>query len=130
MNEEIINIFNNAQIMALSTACKNSIPNVVPIASKKIVDSNTIWTIDTFHNKTKQNIIETGNVAIAMWKGKSGIQIKGKAKYHSEGEIFEAGKEWILKSKPDKIVKGVIEIKISEIYSVSPTYLDAGKQIR
>lgn len=130
MKEQIKEVFNNAQIMALSTTSKECIPNVVAIASQKIVDNDTIWTIDTFHNKTKENIIQTGNVAIAMWKGKEGYQIKGTAKYHSEGEIFEAGKKWILQSKPNKIVKGVIEIKIMEIYSITPSYEEAGKQIK
>ncbi|MEA3317705.1 MAG: pyridoxamine 5'-phosphate oxidase family protein [Bacteroidota bacterium] len=129
INEEIKELFGKIPIMVLSTADKNSIPNVVAIASKKIVNSDTIWTIDTFHNKTIQNILQNENVAIAMWQGKNGYQIKGKAKYYTEGEIFEAGKKWILQSKPTKIVKGVIEIKVNEIFSITPNYEDAGKMI-
>jgi predicted pyridoxine 5'-phosphate oxidase superfamily flavin-nucleotide-binding protein len=87
-------------------------------------------TIDTFHNKTKENIIQTGNVAIAMWKGKEGYQIKGKAKYHSKGKVFEEGQEWILQSKPNKIVKGVIEITITDIFSITPDYEEAGRLIK
>ncbi len=128
INEEIEELFNKIPIMVLSTT-NNNVPNVVPIGSKKIINANTIWTIDTFHNKTKQNILQNENVAIAMWHGSNGYQIKGKAKYYSEGEIFESGKEWILESKPDKIVKGVIEIKVNEVFSITPNYEDAGKLI-
>jgi len=129
ISEEVKNLFEESPFMALSSVDNNGIPNNVIIGSKKIIDSNTIWTIDTFHKKTKENIINNGNVSIALWKGTTGYQIKGKAKYHSKGDIFEQGKNWILKYKPTKIVKGVIEIKVTEIYNLTPNYDDAGKKI-
>ncbi|MDA3779132.1 MAG: pyridoxamine 5'-phosphate oxidase family protein [Bacteroidales bacterium] len=129
INDEIKELFSKIPIMVLSTADNNNVPNVVAIGSKKIISCDTIWTINTFHNKTIQNILQNENVAIAMWQGKKGYQIKGKAKYYSKGEIFEAGKKWILESKPDKIVKGVIEIKVNEVFSINPNYEDAGKLI-
>lgn len=129
MNRDLKKLFNSVEIMALSTSSNDSVPNVVAIASKLILDDNTLLTIDTFHKKTKDNIIQNGKVAIALWKGKEGFQIQGKAKYHSSGDIFEAGKQWILQSKPNKIVKGVIEIKITAIFSINPNYEEAGKKI-
>jgi len=96
---------------------------------KKIVDHDTIWVIDTFFNKTKKNILQNGKVAFAIWVKGEGYQIKGTAKYHSNDKVFDEGKKWILKSKPNKIVKGVVEVKITEIYSITPTYEDAGKKI-
>jgi len=115
--------------MAFSTADKDGKPNVVAIASKKIVNDNTIWVIDTYFKKTKENLLQNNKVAIAMWKRSRGYQIKGIAKYYSEGPIFEEAKNWILKLKPQKIVKGVVEIKVTEIYSITPTYEKAGKRI-
>ncbi|MEA3504048.1 MAG: pyridoxamine 5'-phosphate oxidase family protein [Bacteroidota bacterium] len=129
ISEKVKELFDKLPFMALSTVDSNGMPNTVVIGSKKIVDSNTVWTIDTFHNKTKENILNNGNVSIALWKGKEGYQIKGKAKYYSEGDVFEKGKNWILKYKPTKIVKGVIEIKITEVFSLSPNYNEAGKKI-
>jgi len=127
MKEKLSTIFNKTPIMVLSTAGKDAVPNVVVIGSKIMVDENTIWTIDTFHQKTKMNILENEMIAIALWDGPEGYQIKGRACYHSEGAIFDAGKEWILKTKPNKIVKGVIEVKITEVYSLTPTYEEAGR---
>ena len=127
--DEIKQFFESVPVMAFSTVDKNGTPNVVAIASKKIVNDDTIWIIDTFFNKTKKNILGTKKVAIAMWKGSKGYQIKGIAKYYSEGPIFEEAKNWILKLKPQKIVKGVVEIKVTEIYSITPTYEEAGKRI-
>jgi len=127
--DEIKQFFESVPVMAFSTADKDGKPNVVAIASKKIVDDETIWVIDTFFKKTKENLLQNNKVSIAMWKGYKGYQIKGIAKYHSEGPIFKEAKNWILKLKPQKIVKGVVEIKVTEIYSITPTYEEAGRRI-
>jgi len=37
--------FNKITVMALATVDENGIPNVSAIASKKIVDESTIWTV-------------------------------------------------------------------------------------
>ena len=126
---EIKEFFESVPSMAFSTSDKKSSPNVVAIAAKKIVKKDTIWIIDTFFQKTKKNILQNPKVAIAMWEGSKGYQIKGNAKYYSEGEVFEEAKNWILKSRPNKIVKGVVEIEVTGIYSITPTYEDAGKKI-
>jgi len=127
--DEIKQFFVTVPIMAFSTADKNGTPNVVPIASKKIVNDDTILVIDTFFKKTKDNILQNKSVSIAMWIKSKGYQIKGLAKYHSKGETFDEAKNWILKLKPNKIVKGVVEIKIADIYSITPTHEEAGKKI-
>ncbi len=127
--KEIKDFFEQVPFMALSTVDENGIPNVSAIASKKIISDDTVLTIDTFHDKTLHNILLNGNVAIAMWKDSVGYQIKGKAKVYTQGDFFESGKEWILKTKPQKIVKGVIEIKVTEIYYLTPSYDLAGKKL-
>ena len=129
ITKEIEELFDQIPIMALATVDEDSVPNVAAIGSKKIINENTIWTIDTFHNKTLENIKHNGQVSIAMWKDLVGYQIKGTAKYYNEGEIFEAGKKWILKTKPQKIVKGVIEIKVEKIFYLTPNYELAGKEL-
>jgi len=129
LTEDIISFFNSVPIMALGTANNKGCPNVSAIASKKIIDVNTILTIDTFHNKTIENIMENDKVSLAMWRDSEGYQIKGKAKYHTAGDFFEKAKEWILELKPQKIVKGVLEISITEIYYLTPNYEQAGKQV-
>ena len=127
--DEIKQFFESVPVMAFSTADKDGKPNVVAIASKKIVNDDTIWVIDTFFKKTKENLLQNNKVAIAMWKEKKGYQIKGIATYHSKDKIFEEAKKWILQLKPNKIVKGVVEIKVTEIYSITPTYEEAGKRV-
>lgn len=129
ISQKIKEFFEQVPVMALSTVDENGMPNVSAIASKKVIDDSTIWTIDTFHNKTLQNIKQNGNIALAMWKDSVGYQIKGKATHYTEGEIFEKGKEWILTLKPQKIVKGVIEINVTDIYYLTPDYNLAGNKL-
>jgi predicted pyridoxine 5'-phosphate oxidase superfamily flavin-nucleotide-binding protein len=129
LSKKVTEFFEEVPVMALATADKYGNPNVSAIASKKIIDQYTIWTIDTFHNKTLENIKENEQVSIAMWKDSEGYQIKGIAKHYTEGDIFERGKEWILKTKPQKIVKGVIEKKVSKVFYMTPKYELAGKEI-
>lgn len=127
--DEIKQFFETIPIMAFSTVDKNGTPNVVPIASKKIVNDDTILVIDAFFKKTKENILQNKNVSIAMWEGSKGYQIKGLSTYHSKGETFDEAKDWILKLKPNKIVKGIVKIKITDIYSITPTREEAGMRI-
>jgi len=129
LTKEIIEFFKQVPIMALATVDNEGVPNVSAIASKKVIDENTLWTIDTFHKKTLQNIKQNGRVSIALWKDSVGYQIKGKATHYTEGPVFEKGKEWILTLKPDKIVKGVIEIKVEQVFYLTPNYDLAGEEL-
>ena len=129
LTKEIIEFFKQVPIMALATVDNEGVPNVSAIASKKVIDENTLWTIDTFHKKTLQNIRQNGRVSIALWKDSVGYQIKGKATHYTEGSVFEKGKEWILTLKPDKIVKGVIEIKVEQVFYLTPNYDLAGEEL-
>jgi predicted pyridoxine 5'-phosphate oxidase superfamily flavin-nucleotide-binding protein len=74
--------FETISIMTFSTLDKNGMPNVVPIASKKIVNDDTILVIDTFFKKTKENILQNKNVSIAMREGSESYQIKKLSTYH------------------------------------------------
>ena len=129
ISDEIKQFFESIPFAAFSTVDKEGNPNVITIASKKIINDDTIWVIDTYFNKTKTNISQNDKIAIALWKEGKGYQIKGTSTYYSEGKTFEEAKKWILKSKPQKIVKGVVEIKVTEIYSITPNYNEAGKKI-
>ena len=127
--DEIKQFFESVPYMAFSTTNNNGTPNVITIGAKKIVNDDTIWVVDTFFKKTKENLLQNNKIAIAMWKEGKGYQIKGISTYYSEGKTFEEAKKWILKLKPQKIVKGVVEIKITKIFSITPTYEEAGKKI-
>ncbi len=129
ISKEIQSLFETIPFMAFATSDNSCNPNVVVIGSKLIVNDDTIWVIDTFFDKTKTNILDNNKVAISFWKGANGYQIKGEAIYSDSGKTFETAKEWILKLKPKKIVKGLVEVKVTDIYSITPNYDEAGKRV-
>jgi hypothetical protein len=127
--EHVKNFFEKIPVMALSTVDDKGIPNVVAIASKKLVDENTIWIVDSFFGKTKENILQNNRVSLCMWKGLEGYQLKGLATYHQNGKIFDQAKIWMQNIKPDKTVKGVVNISVTDVFSIKASAELAGKKI-
>ncbi len=129
--DKVKQLFETVHTMSFSTSDKNGKPNVVPIASKRIADDETIWVFDAYFKKTKENILQNNKVSLTFWEGHEGYQIKGIAKYYTEGRLFEEALKWIYetkgKTKPRR--KGLVEMKVTEIYSVKPTPEDAGKRV-
>jgi hypothetical protein len=124
LNERMKEIFAKQRIFVLGTADLNGVPNVVPVGSVRILDDETILISDQYFHKTLANLKENPKVAISFWEMSEGYQIKGRAKIHTEGKIYEETAEWIRKrseeiGRPLKS-KGAIVIKITAIYSVSP----------
>jgi uncharacterized protein len=124
LNERMKEIFAKQGIFVLGTASLNGVPNVVPVRSTKILNDETILVSDQFFNKTLRNLKKNPKVAMSFWEMGEGYQIKGRAKIHTEGKIYEETADWIRKrgeeiGRPLKC-KGAIVIKITAIYSVSP----------
>jgi len=67
-------------------------------------------------------LIDTENENIPLWYWSKRQDI-------TKGETFDEAKDWILKLKPNKIIKGVVEIRITDIYSITPTREEAGMRI-
>ena len=124
LNERMKEIFAKQGIFVLGTADLNGTPNAVPVGALKILDDETILISDQYFQKTLKNLKENPKVALSFWELGEGYQIKGEAKIHTEGKVFEETAEWIRKrseeiGRPLKS-KGAIVIKITAIYSVSP----------
>ncbi len=124
MTQRIKEMFEKAEAVILATATPNGVPNAVPVGAKKIIDDETILISDQYLNKTLENMKNNSQVAITLWKGFEGYQLKGTVTIETSGERFEETAKWIdemakafnlpLKSK------GAVIIKISEIYGVAP----------
>ena len=124
LNERMKEIFAKQGIFVLGTAGLHGVPNVIPVGAVKILDDETLLISDQYFHKTLKNLKKNPKVAISFWEMGEGYQIKGNAKIHTEGKIFEETAEWIRKrseeiGRPLKS-KGAIVVKITAIYSVSP----------
>ncbi|GAG01742.1 unnamed protein product [marine sediment metagenome] len=84
--------------------------------------------VDNFMKKTVDNIAVNPNVALSVWKDKTGYQFKGTAKIETSGANFENGKEMVLKANPKRNPKGVVIVNVDSIFSTSPGP-EAGKKL-
>ena len=128
--EKVQNLFNDQEVISFGTADVNNIPNVVAVFWKKIINDKTTLLIDNYMNQTKKNIEQNSKVCLSFWNRKTGegYKIKGDAFYHISGQVFDQGKEFIQKQKPEINPKGVVEIKVKDIYLITPGS-DAGAKI-
>ena len=132
MTERMKELFEKVEAVVLGTSSSDGTPNAVPIGAKKIIDDETVLISDQFLNKTLANITSNPMVSVTYWEGSEGYQLKGTASVETSGQRYEETAQWIeelgnrvgfpLKSK------GVVILKIEEIYGVSPGP-GAGRQL-
>lgn len=107
----------SAESKALATYGSEGL-NVVPVSVIKIIDENIIL-LDFFMGKTVKNIKENPNVSLTVWKGLEGYQFKCEVEYITEGDLFDSENAWSTQEFPERTLKGVLILKLKEIYSVS-----------
>jgi len=127
---KVKDLFTRQPLVAFGTADRKGKPNVVVIFWKKIIGSETILLVDNFMKMSKENLLENGNVCLSFWdqETEEAYKIKGKAAYHTEGKIYEKAKKLIQSKYPERIPKGAVEIKVTEIYTIKPGR-EAGKKL-
>ena len=128
--KKVKELFDKEDLVSFSTADASGFPNAVPIYWKKIIDNERIILLDNFMKASKKNVMENEKVCVSFWNPKTeeAYKIKGLATYHKDGRIFDEGVKFIQEKCPGRIPKGVVNIEVIEIYSISPGP-DAGKVI-
>jgi hypothetical protein len=94
--------------------------NVVPVSSINVVD-NTIWLIDYFMDKTRENIIDTKSASLVCWSGLEGHQLNTSVSYLTKGEKFDQATNWIAQVHPTRTVQGLIVLEPTEIHDIGIT---------
>ena len=98
--------------------------NVVPIHYKHVTEDGNIVMVDNYMLKTKANVLANGLATVSAYgKDSEGYQVKGKAVYLSEGELFDKCAAMF-----DIPVKGVVYITSEEVYVTTPGE-NAGKKL-
>lgn len=78
--------------------CANGEPNVVPVAFKDVTPDGKLVVGDVFLDTTLKNLVANGGkIAISVYDAKTleGYQIKGVAKYVTEGEVVKTFKAMV-----------------------------------
>ncbi len=109
-------------IVALATASPEGTPNTAPMFWKMWYDDRTLLVLDNYMNTTKTNIKATGQASVSAWNAESseGYQVKGAAEYFTEGDHMEAAVAHMEKQKPGARPKGVVVLRIAEVYVQTP----------
>ncbi len=118
------------KVIALATATKNAVPNVVYMLQYWWYRPDVLVIGDLFMNATRRNIQENGYASLCVWDEDTDRSYKfiGTAKYETSGEAYEFANENLHKKKPDKNFKGVVVINVTEVYDASRGE-NAGKMI-
>lgn len=105
--------------MALATSDKNGKPNVVAVACVKVIKPDKLLITDNFMNKTRKNLLENKNVAIAVWSKneEEGYQFKGKAKYLTKGPYKKMVDE--MKESKGLAHKAAVLVTVKEIWDIA-----------
>lgn len=78
--------------------CANGEPNVVPVAFKDVTDDGKLVVGDVFLETTLKNLeANGGRIAISVYDAQNleGYQIKGTARYVTEGKVVETFKTMV-----------------------------------
>ena len=119
MHTTIKSVITEAAAKALATDGPAGI-NVVPVSMIKVNDDGSVWLFDFFMEKTVQNLATNSAMALTCWSGMEGIQLKAMASYLTDGPDFAAAVDWVATQNPDRVVKGLIVLKPTVLYDISP----------
>ena len=98
LNESVIKVLKNG-MWDLAT-CADGEPNVVPVAFKDVTEDGKLIVGDVFLETTLNNLkANVGKIAISAYDAQSleGYQIKGTAKYLTEGAVVDTFKAMVEK---------------------------------
>lgn len=120
MNEQVRKLL-NGQLWFLGTFSDE--PNAVPVFFKHVNEDGTLTVGDVFLGKTLKNVLANEKISVSVCDSVTheGYQIKGTAKYISEGPVVEEYKETVSKFfKGAKTAKGALIITPEKIYVTTP----------
>jgi len=130
LTAEMKEVFEKNKVFAIATASKSAIPNVAPMATVQLVADDTIWIGDNYMVKTLANVKENPYLAIYIWdpEKKRCFQIKGTVTVKTSGEDYEKIKAQIKAKGPQYPAKGLLIVKITELFECTPGP-NAGKKV-
>jgi predicted pyridoxine 5'-phosphate oxidase superfamily flavin-nucleotide-binding protein len=105
-------------IIALATSDRKGKPNVVPMLQYWLRGEDELVVGDLFMKATRRNVEENGLASITAWDEETGESYKycGTARYETAGEALDFANERLHRKKPEKDFKGVVVVKVTEVY--------------
>ena len=119
--EEVKATIQQPMLIALATSSRQGIPNVVYMLQYWWLNADELVIGDLFMKATQKNVQENEHVSLCVWDEQQNrsYKLKGTARYETSGPAYDLANENLHKKKPDKDFKGVVTIKVNEIYDAS-----------
>lgn len=122
LNDAVIELLKNS-MWDLAT-CADGEPNVVPVAFKDVTPEGELVVGDVFLETTLNNIkANGGKIAISVYDAQNlaGYQIKGVARYVTEGAVVDTFKAMVEKMfNGAATAKGALVIKPQKVIVTTP----------
>ena len=109
MSDEVKRVV-SSNVVHLATSSKEEKPNVVPVGLCRAISDHELLIVDVFFRKTRKNLEENSQVAIAVeaLEELRAYQLKGKAKIFTQGELYE--KAFELMREQDKVREKMVSV--------------------
>jgi len=119
--EEVRTMIQQPRLIALATCSRQAIPNVVYMLQYWWLSADELVIGDLFMKATQENVEENEHVSLCVWDEEleRSYKLKGTARYDTSGPAYDLANENLHKKKPDKNFKGVVTIKITQVYDAS-----------
>ncbi len=116
--------------IGFATCTKDGVPNAVPMLQYWWFAEDTLVVGDMFMKATRENVEKNGVVSFCVWdeEKREAYKFRASAAYETSGPAYDMANENLHKKKPDKNFKGVVTVKITEVYDAAPGE-NAGKLI-
>lgn len=100
--------------VALGTISNNNLPDVIAVASVKVVSNNQLIITDNYMHQTLENLRYKNNVCLAVWDKKwDGYKLIGQAEYFIAGKWKKFAET--LPENKSLSTKGAVLITINKI---------------
>jgi predicted pyridoxine 5'-phosphate oxidase superfamily flavin-nucleotide-binding protein len=130
LNAEMIEALKATKYVQLATASKAGDPNVAPMGSLFIIDTETIWIGDQFMKTTVQNVLENPRASFCIWTpgSKPCFKVKADVTVVRSGPEYERMKAMVDERKPGLKCRSLLVLKVTEVYNCLPGK-DAGAKM-
>lgn len=127
LTKELIEQIENAEARAFATCGPQGV-NVVPVSVLSVNDG-AIYLYNFFMSKSVENIQNEADVALCVWSGLVGIQIRAQAEYLEGGDFFESEKVKMKEQFPERTLFGLIKLTPESVFDVSAQAGKAGVKL-
>ncbi|MDW5562649.1 MAG: pyridoxamine 5'-phosphate oxidase family protein [Methanomassiliicoccus sp.] len=130
LTPEMEELLKSTKYFPLATASKDGEPNVVPVGSVFLMDSETIWIGNQFMDATVKNLQENPRASLYVWtQGVKGcLKIKADVDIVDDGPDYDKMKGMVSAKRADLKCRSLLVLKITDVFECA-SGPSAGKRL-